>query len=780
MPTTAEYLALVTSEFRDAVKYNAMLTALIQPLVDAGAVISSLPAKFDLDVAVGQQLDMVGEWVGRSRYIETPLEGVYFSFDLLGLGFDEGTWKGPFDPITGLTVLPDDSYRILLRATIAANRWDGTIPQAYEVWDIVFQGSGFQIVIQDFGDMSMAFGLFGGTPTPILLALLTGGYLALKPSGVRIVDYFVPTIPGAPFFGFDAMTDAIQGFDTGSWAASFNNALLAETEAVVAAMDVQPSQAQILLFNNLIGALLGADIWDQLDAFYVMAVQDANSALINWVAPGTHNLTAYNSPAFLANRGFQGDGIAAYLGLGVNASALTKFLQNSACLGVWSMTNAQGDLNDVTVSFMGGTLPAGVTLTCASNNGTYFDNTFTLQVAPVNTARFTYDAAGVLRGLLNEWARTNVVPNNTAVGLIAGSPGTPPTGMADTVPTGATQTLSGPFTQNGMTYFGVQENAPVAQTTTLFFNMLNSGVAAAANGETWAGTFYTKLLAGSNANILGPNWRISARNAANAEIQNFSTIYQPTTAALGTQRISISGLLTNALTASIISYLRVGTDTVNPTNYTYGMGGEQLEKIPAGQSGASSVILTSGAAATRAVTVTTIGASLVPDGIYDITITREDGVESLLGQAIAGGYVVPNSVSPLQSVRFQGLDQYVDAGTLASANVLLSARDAAGDTAARINDAAEIAATNTDARGYYVSNRSASNARQLYKDAVVIDNDAQVSVARPASEMIILRSGSNYSGRRLAVYHAGGSLTAAQIDAFRMALTNYLTAIGAL
>ena len=212
------YLLLITSEHRNKPKFEAMLRAVLQPVVDVAQLLSELPVDYDLDVATGAQLDTVGLWVGRTRYIQTPLTGVYFSFDDAALGFDFGTWKGPFDPTSGLVALPDDAYRTLLRATIAANQWDGSIPQAYEAWDIVFAGTGFSILIIDNGNMTMDFALLGGLPDAVTLALLTGGYLALKPSGVRITNYFAPSIPTAPLFGFDVDNAGIGGFDHGAWA----------------------------------------------------------------------------------------------------------------------------------------------------------------------------------------------------------------------------------------------------------------------------------------------------------------------------------------------------------------------------------------------------------------------------------------------------------------------------------------------------------------------------------------------------------------------------------
>lgn len=209
------YLALVTSQHRDKTAFINTLTTILRPVVDNAALTSTIPGLFDIDTAVGLRLDVVGEWVGRSRDLRVPLTGVYFSFDTEGLGFDQGAWKGPFDPATGLVSLPDETYRTLLRATVAANQWSGSIPDAYAVWEIVFGDS--RILIQDGGDMTMLFALVGPSPDAATRALLTGGYLSLKPAGVRIAAYLIPTVPDAPFFGFDADTDAVGGFDVGGW-----------------------------------------------------------------------------------------------------------------------------------------------------------------------------------------------------------------------------------------------------------------------------------------------------------------------------------------------------------------------------------------------------------------------------------------------------------------------------------------------------------------------------------------------------------------------------------
>lgn len=213
----SQYTSLITSEHNQKPRFMAMVSLLAQWAADRQNLLQSIPELYDIDVAVEQQLDRVGEWVGISRNLSVPLTDVYFSFDKPGLGFDQGTWLGPFDPTTGLTALPDDAYRILLYAVIAANTWDGTVPGAYEAFNTIFRPLGYQILIQDNQDMTMTLVLMGPSPDAVTYALFTGGYLNLKPAGVGIDAYYIPTLPNTPVFGFDADNDAIGGFDHGCW-----------------------------------------------------------------------------------------------------------------------------------------------------------------------------------------------------------------------------------------------------------------------------------------------------------------------------------------------------------------------------------------------------------------------------------------------------------------------------------------------------------------------------------------------------------------------------------
>lgn len=138
MPSTDDYVNLVTNQHRDKPNFIATLRALTQGFVDNLIALLAMPPAFDLDTAVGVQLDAIGLWVGISRRVSVPISGVYFSFDDPALGFDAGVWYGAGDPSEGLVDLDDFTYRLLIRAKIGANRWDGTKPSLLAIINSVF------------------------------------------------------------------------------------------------------------------------------------------------------------------------------------------------------------------------------------------------------------------------------------------------------------------------------------------------------------------------------------------------------------------------------------------------------------------------------------------------------------------------------------------------------------------------------------------------------------------------------------------------------------------
>jgi len=197
-----------------------------RPLIDVNASLDNLVTAFDIDNAVGKQLDILGEWIGRTRIVSQPISGVYFSWDTDGLGLDQGVWQGPYDPDSGFTSLSDDTYRIILKAKIAINNWNGQNGTLPDILDNALVGSGVSMQVVDNQDMTISILILPeiefANVSLELISAIKQGYLTVKAAGVRVKEMVMPS-DGSRLFAFDADTQYLAGFDQGSWDEVVNN-----------------------------------------------------------------------------------------------------------------------------------------------------------------------------------------------------------------------------------------------------------------------------------------------------------------------------------------------------------------------------------------------------------------------------------------------------------------------------------------------------------------------------------------------------------------------------
>lgn len=211
------YLDLLPNEHADKPDFLAALAAVLQPFADLSAQLETLITLLDVDTAVGEQLDFIGQWVGVSRTLRVAITGVFFGLDQAGVGFDEGIWLQPYQATTGLLELPDEQYRLVLFVRILNNSWDGSLAAAYTIYDALFANTPYVPFIEDHCDLTISLGLAGAVPDALTMALLKQGYLNVKPAGVTLQDYITPSQTG-PIFAFDMTTPYFAGFDSGAWA----------------------------------------------------------------------------------------------------------------------------------------------------------------------------------------------------------------------------------------------------------------------------------------------------------------------------------------------------------------------------------------------------------------------------------------------------------------------------------------------------------------------------------------------------------------------------------
>jgi hypothetical protein len=192
------YTKLITSQYQNSPKFMSWCASLIAAQGDASAVADSMNVAFDIDYAVGPQLDTLGVLIGLPRGIKIPISGLFFSWDNVSsppgqLGWNDGSWRDPSEASTQMSILPDDAYRQLLKYKILTNAWDGTLPGLYETFDAIFASDGLILSIQDNQNMSMVFTVTGHVIHATTQYILQGNYLPVKPAGVSITYVFVTT-----------------------------------------------------------------------------------------------------------------------------------------------------------------------------------------------------------------------------------------------------------------------------------------------------------------------------------------------------------------------------------------------------------------------------------------------------------------------------------------------------------------------------------------------------------------------------------------------------------
>lgn len=154
-----KYLDNITSQHRDKPKFIAWLSSSLNIIDHAYIMTKNMDNDFDLDNAIGKQLDILGQIIGRKRTLT-------------------------FQPLNGHNpVLDDETYKLVLKAKVAMNMWDGKTESAYEIWNNIFDDIGLQL--QDNQDMSLT-AYITGYVNQIRQDLIQHGYIVPKPEGVRI------------------------------------------------------------------------------------------------------------------------------------------------------------------------------------------------------------------------------------------------------------------------------------------------------------------------------------------------------------------------------------------------------------------------------------------------------------------------------------------------------------------------------------------------------------------------------------------------------------------
>lgn len=223
------YIQLLIKQYWRSPKARADIALRLGTLAPIADVLLGLADAFDVDQAVGRQLDIIGRIVGLVRRYRTQRLRQFFGFSnnprSLGFGhrFDSMWDGGPLMRRGGDNYewqnMPDDEFRRIVKAKIAANNTKSTMVDPIgrlSVQDVVLAATDGMGYVVDNQDMTMALIISPQFPADVLWFLLQKDLLA-RPLGLwwRIIQ----AEPGQ-FFGFSSNPNA-KGFGVGTWARKF-------------------------------------------------------------------------------------------------------------------------------------------------------------------------------------------------------------------------------------------------------------------------------------------------------------------------------------------------------------------------------------------------------------------------------------------------------------------------------------------------------------------------------------------------------------------------------
>ena len=152
--TLNQYLDLLPPHSRTKPRFEALCTSVLRQVADLAALAEATETGHSLPAAVGAQLDALGALLCVSRSLPDPETGA-------------------------VSVLDDDAYRLLIRASAAKRLWKGTNETLPSLLRFVFRDRDASLT--DGGDMSVT-ARCPGPPLPVPAEALFP-----VPAGVKLV-----------------------------------------------------------------------------------------------------------------------------------------------------------------------------------------------------------------------------------------------------------------------------------------------------------------------------------------------------------------------------------------------------------------------------------------------------------------------------------------------------------------------------------------------------------------------------------------------------------------
>lgn len=116
----------------------------------------------------------------------------------------------------------------------------------------------------------------------------------------------------------------------------------AEYDTVYQAMTTKPTAAYAVIDDDMVYSLDSAGFWDRMDYLLIVASENEDGALINWIKPGTYDADNVSSTAWTQFEGYTGDASADYISTNFNVSSNTvNYTLDNSSVGIYIRDNQQ-------------------------------------------------------------------------------------------------------------------------------------------------------------------------------------------------------------------------------------------------------------------------------------------------------------------------------------------------------------------------------------------------------------------------------------------------------